>query len=256
MRHRAPTPLSRVIGAASPRRGVATGAVVLLGASTGAGLLVLGGTGGGPETGLDAAPATQPHGGTTYPDAATIESIAAQRSNAGTSRGQARTHPSAPVSAAAENTGTPPGQGSTSARASTRPAPSEAGSAPSPGGTSTGAEPSDASSPTTAAPRSTAPPASESPSTASAPTPPPGPETFAVTDVAAAGVWTVVLSSDQVTSFECSLDGAAYAPCGPVATFTGLSPGRHTLAVRAVDASGVADSTPAELSATLSGPGL
>ena len=79
------------------------------------------------------------------------------------------------------------------------------------------------------------------------------PETTAVTDLSAAGTWTVVLSSDRATSFECSLDGGAWQPCGPVKTFTGLSKGRHTLAVRAVDSAGTADPTPAQLSTTMSG---
>ena len=85
------------------------------------------------------------------------------------------------------------------------------------------------------------------------PTPAPAPETTAVTDLSAAGTWTVVLSSNRVSSFECSLDGGAWQPCGPVATFTGLSKGRHTLAVRAVDSAGTADPTPAQLSTNMSG---
>ncbi|MFP2957252.1 Ig-like domain-containing protein [Myxococcus sp. 1LA] len=50
--------------------------------------------------------------------------------------------------------------------------------------------------------------------------------------------------SDPVT-YECSLDGAAFSACSNPQTFTGLSEGDHTLAVRAVDAAGNADPTPA-----------
>ncbi|MCE9672523.1 Ig-like domain-containing protein [Myxococcus stipitatus] len=46
-------------------------------------------------------------------------------------------------------------------------------------------------------------------------------------------------------SYECSLDGAAYAPCTDPVTFTDLALGAHTLSVRAVDAAGNVDDTPA-----------
>lgn len=50
----------------------------------------------------------------------------------------------------------------------------------------------------------------------------------------------------DVASFECSLDGAAFAAC-PVAgkTLTGLADGPHSFAVRAVDFDANADATPA-----------
>ena len=55
----------------------------------------------------------------------------------------------------------------------------------------------------------------------------------------------VVTSTAAGSTFECSLDGAAYAPCPSPLTFTGLAPGAHTLGVRARSAAGVVDPTPA-----------
>ncbi len=53
------------------------------------------------------------------------------------------------------------------------------------------------------------------------------------------------LASDEAGStFECSLDGAAYRSCGATATFRGLRQGVHRLKVRAVDAAGNKDATP------------
>ncbi|MCP3145283.1 Ig-like domain-containing protein, partial [Pyxidicoccus xibeiensis] len=52
--------------------------------------------------------------------------------------------------------------------------------------------------------------------------------------------------------YECSLDGAAFVDCTDPVTFTGLASGAHTLAVRAVDAAGNVDPTPATYSWTVS----
>ncbi|WP_240359172.1 adventurous gliding motility protein AgmC [Pyxidicoccus trucidator] len=52
-------------------------------------------------------------------------------------------------------------------------------------------------------------------------------------------------SNDAAATFECSLDGAAFVACADPRTFTGLANGNHTLAVRAVDAAGNVDPTPA-----------
>ncbi|MCX6463890.1 MAG: right-handed parallel beta-helix repeat-containing protein [Pseudonocardiales bacterium] len=46
-------------------------------------------------------------------------------------------------------------------------------------------------------------------------------------------------------TYQCSLDGAAFAPCVSPLTFTTLPLGPHTFAVRTVDAQGNADPTPA-----------
>jgi hypothetical protein len=64
----------------------------------------------------------------------------------------------------------------------------------------------------------------------------------------------VALASDgTLTSFQCSLDGAAYAPCGPAVTFTGLGNGRHTLSARAVDGNGTVDPSPAVVTTQVTG---
>jgi hypothetical protein len=57
-------------------------------------------------------------------------------------------------------------------------------------------------------------------------------------------------SATEAATFECSLDGAAFAPCGGPGTawqitYTGLTNGTHTFAVRAIDAVRNTDPTPA-----------
>ncbi len=59
-----------------------------------------------------------------------------------------------------------------------------------------------------------------------------------------AGVFAFVGSPDAV-SFECALDGAAFAPCSSPVSVSSLSAGAHTLEVRATDAAGNTDGTPA-----------
>jgi hypothetical protein len=65
----------------------------------------------------------------------------------------------------------------------------------------------------------------------------------------------VQFSADEPAEFECSFDGAAFAPCTSPTRYTDLKPGRHTLSVRAVDPGGTADPTPAELTWHSTGPG-
>ncbi|KFA90889.1 Ig-like domain-containing protein, partial [Archangium violaceum] len=52
-------------------------------------------------------------------------------------------------------------------------------------------------------------------------------------------------SNEPGVTYECSLDGAAYTPCTSPVTFTDLADGEHTLQVRARDAAGNVDATPA-----------
>ena len=49
----------------------------------------------------------------------------------------------------------------------------------------------------------------------------------------------------DATSFECAVDGAPFGPCSPPLALTALAPGLHTVAVRASDAAGNVDATPA-----------
>ena len=52
-------------------------------------------------------------------------------------------------------------------------------------------------------------------------------------------------SADGTATFECSLDGGAYAGCASSKNYTGLAAGSHTFAVRAKDPVGNVDATPA-----------
>jgi hypothetical protein len=57
---------------------------------------------------------------------------------------------------------------------------------------------------------------------------------------------TITFSSDEAGStFECSLDGAAFAACTSPRTYSGLALGEHAVRVRATDASGNVDDSPA-----------
>ncbi len=52
-------------------------------------------------------------------------------------------------------------------------------------------------------------------------------------------------ASESGVTYQCSLDGGAFASCSDPAIFNGLSNGSHTLLVRAVDAVGNVDASPA-----------
>nr|MDQ3724780.1 hypothetical protein [Actinomycetota bacterium] len=52
-------------------------------------------------------------------------------------------------------------------------------------------------------------------------------------------------SSEVGNTFLCRLDGRKFAPCGAVKSYKNLKPGRHVFKVKAVDAAGNVDATPA-----------
>jgi hypothetical protein len=60
-------------------------------------------------------------------------------------------------------------------------------------------------------------------------------------------------TSTEPGTFECSIDSAPYVPCTSPRTYTILTPGPHTFAVRAVDRAGNVDASPATWTWTLVG---
>ena len=60
-------------------------------------------------------------------------------------------------------------------------------------------------------------------------------------------------SSEPGSAFQCSLDGAAFADCANPASYADLAKGAHTFAVRAFDAAGNGDPTPASRSFKVKG---
>ncbi|MBK8254220.1 MAG: hypothetical protein IPK82_16325 [Polyangiaceae bacterium] len=52
-------------------------------------------------------------------------------------------------------------------------------------------------------------------------------------------------SNEMNVTFECSVDGGAFVPCGAAFSTADLADGVHTIAVRAIDAAGNVDPTPA-----------
>jgi hypothetical protein len=62
-------------------------------------------------------------------------------------------------------------------------------------------------------------------------------------------------SDESGSTFECSLDGSAFATCSSPATYTGLGDGAHTFDVRATDSSANTDATPAGAAWTIDATG-
>jgi hypothetical protein len=57
---------------------------------------------------------------------------------------------------------------------------------------------------------------------------------------------TFSFSADEPASFTCSLDGAAFTACSSPVQYADVDPGWHTFAVRAADAAGNVDASPAQ----------
>jgi hypothetical protein len=64
----------------------------------------------------------------------------------------------------------------------------------------------------------------------------------------------VAFTANESSTFACRLDGAAWAACTSPKAISGLSVGSHTFEVRATDAAGNTDATPASASWTVSAP--
>ena len=60
------------------------------------------------------------------------------------------------------------------------------------------------------------------------------------------------VSSEAASTFDCRLDGAAWTACASPVAFTSLAVGTHVFAVRATDAAGNADATPATMTWSIS----
>ena len=65
---------------------------------------------------------------------------------------------------------------------------------------------------------------------------------------------TIVFSSETGASHECRIDDGAYEPCSSPAEYSGLAQGDHTFSVRATDAAGNTDPSPATRSWTIDLP--
>jgi hypothetical protein len=61
-------------------------------------------------------------------------------------------------------------------------------------------------------------------------------------------------SSESGSSFQCSLDSTAWSNCTSPQSYSGLAVGPHTFAVKAIDAAGNADATPATRGWTVTSP--
>ena len=92
-----------------------------------------------------------------------------------------------------------------------------------------------------------------------APPPPPADTTAPDTTITSAPTGTVATRTASIafaatedgSRFECSLDGGAYGACTSPAVWSALADGTHVARVRALDASGNVDATPAEAAWTV-----
>ena len=74
--------------------------------------------------------------------------------------------------------------------------------------------------------------------------------TSAPSGTVAGGSATIGFTSSESGSFQCALDGGAWTTCTSPKSYSGLAAGGHTFQVRAIDAAGNVDATPATASWT------
>jgi hypothetical protein len=72
------------------------------------------------------------------------------------------------------------------------------------------------------------------------------PQTVLSQDLPASDAALFTFTANEPATFTCSLDDAAYTPCDSPLRYLDLAAGWHTLSVRATDAAGNTDPTPAE----------
>lgn len=71
------------------------------------------------------------------------------------------------------------------------------------------------------------------------------------TDTVTSATATFEFTATEAATFECALDAGAYAACSSPMTYDELAEGEHTFAVRAIDAAGTVDATPATATWTI-----
>ncbi len=254
MRHKAPRPLvdwwrrlpratARLLGeAAGPRPFHALMAVVVtMSLGAGAYVALTAGSGGSSSEPTVLAGST-PAGESGLPDPTDeVSGSGGGTASAGSSDPGASGRPETPGTTA-PTTGVTPGP-------ATRPVP-ETGS-PSLGTATTDATATTGTTGTT--PETPSPPSPETSTTTEDVTPPDTSLSEEFPEADGGEFW---LSATEPASFACSLDEAAYTPCDSYTRLSDLDPGWHTLAVRATDAAGNTDPSPAETTwlATMSIP--
>ena len=64
----------------------------------------------------------------------------------------------------------------------------------------------------------------------------------------------LAFSADEPSTFQCSLDGAAFASCSSPKAYSALAVGAHVFKARAIDTAGNMDASPAEFDWTINAP--